>query len=622
MQIKFLSDYYSYFNSILAVSGIEEVVQDVEFVKELNLSSSSLASTSTSSSNEHLQLLSSGNDQEDILFTVVDDNSSVIHLDSSKTLLETVALPNDLVIEKYYQYGSDVRLVDNVHIEDVKLKDVDLNSSVLNTMHCREDEQLKIDHEELKDSLDMPTYETKKLSDMVSGQVMEIAQDPLVESLKEEIIDGSVNYVGESITDSNDSIPSIPEQENNSSLYPNIVLGYIEGGQPGKTVRLKVHKVTRSDKASKLDNRKLLINSNVRKDETFRCEECCASFAKHEDLKAHMEAHLVKRQNSCALCNIEFPSKSALQMHIKHHFSKAHSCELCSEKFASKGLLRTHKLRKHSNSVSTLTTSADTTKVLNNSPLLSNRAASNGTLLVTSDQIASRKNKNVSATTNNSGDNLVRVFKCSLCQAQFSSRSAMKQHSTSHHHKPYKCDQCGATFTQNGSLQVHIRRHRGEKPFTCALCGNSYTRAFSLKVHMKTHTGEKPHMCEYCSSSFITSSHLNVHRRIHTGERPFSCSECSATFITTSHLNVHKKIHSLANVAPVRCQVCNMTFKDTTLLRLHRKTQHPHLNSKKKRGNHSSSCKCKDCKKANSEINHIFSKDDTINKIILKESSR
>ena len=262
----------------------------------------------------------------------------------------------------------------------------------------------------------------------------------------------------------------------------------------------------------------------------YHCSDCMMHFVDEADYKAHMEAHLVKLQNSCALCNTEFETKSELQEHIKDHFSKnsSNTCHTCKQTFMSKSGLKRHRKQLHN---------FGTVLVLNPSSL-----------------------------------------KCGQCQETFSDKASLRQHAAVHaSKKPFRCAECGATFTQNGSLQVHIRRHSGEKPFSCQLCGNNFTRAHSLKVHMKTHTGEKPFSCEYCGASFVTSSHLTVHRRTHTGERPYSCSDCGATFITTSHLNVHRRVHGGGgNVtgAPVGCSQCQASFSDPAQLRLHRRTHH------------------------------------------------
>ena len=423
-------------------------------------------------------------EENDVLFTVIDDNSSVIQLDTSKTILETVPIQNDLVIEKYYQYGSDVKLVDDVVMEGIKLKDVDLNSSSVINSSMSVKEEIKIEtDDDLKETLDVSSLEPKRIGE---EHVMELTSECL-ESYKPDGNDDPLSYET-TLPVVSEALCNLPEQENigNDSLYPNIVLGYIEGGKP---VRLKVHKITRSERtASKLES--VVTSSSSLKEETHRCKECNAFFRNKKELEVHLEDHLVKKQKSCALCNVEFPSKAALQLHIKQHFSKAHTCDICYDSFATRGLLNTHKARKHVHSMNPTTSSVD--HKVNNITVVSKtlQPQQNGS----TPTVAIHKVKPPiihhtpaayppnSITTNN--NNVVKILKCSLCDAVFSTRSAMKQHSTSHHHKPYKCDQCGATFTQNGSLQVHIRRHRGEKPFTCNLCGNSYTRAFSLKVSL------------------------------------------------------------------------------------------------------------------------------------------
>lgn len=565
-----------------------------------------LPSTSATE-HEHLQFLSHESG-DDVLFTVVEDmGSPTDHFEPTKSALEANVFSNDVIVEKYYHYTDDVRLVEDVKLEGIDGSDLD-GSMLSETAVAKEEyrDDINIDN-----GPQFTIIESGDLNGIVQGDIIELKETSLdVEDLNSiKIEDNNAMKVTSRVTNgdkffsennllnfSNDL--AIPTSVAELSTYPNIVLGFLDGAEPGKAVRLKIHKVNRLENSSELDIKQSL--HNMKTDEPVKCKECDIYFKKTEDLKAHMEAHLVKLQNSCPLCSVEFPSKSALQLHIRQHFTKSQGCNLCSERFASKSLLRSHKLQKHitmSNSQGSvnfnkdnITVNTTATSVLNNIPVTTPSTVSTTT---------------VAASTTN------KIFKCSLCKSMFCSRSELKQHSTTHWQKPFKCEQCGATFTQNGSLQVHIRRHRGEKPFTCDLCGNSYTRAFSLKVHMKTHTGEKPHNCEYCSSSFITSSHLNVHRRIHTGERPFSCSECSATFITTSHLNVHKRIHLLTSPAPVRCITCNISFRDNTQLRLHRKAYHQQ-NKKKKTNNHPSACRCKQCFKTTSSNNGKFGKSPTL----------
>ena len=539
-----------------------------------------------------------------MFFTVVDDSGlPATHYDTSKAALEAAVYPGDVVVEKYYHYAEDIRLVEDIKLESINGSSLD--GALLSDTTLVKDEY---DDEMEEEKPRFTVIESSTMSDLISNQVIEM-KDACFKIEDHKSCFDHISFTTDNLCDAGND--ASPDGISEFSSYPNIVLGYIDGIQSGKTVRLKVHKVNRSDKDIRNDKKKTI--TIAKKNEPVKCKECDIYFKKTEDLKAHMEAHLVKLQNSCPLCNIEFPSKPALQSHIRQHFTKSHACNICSERFATKSLLRSHKLHKHSFSSATTNSDVVENASSNNISVQSGNTAPIIRSVGTIRTVCTPAVVSSTSTLAVNSPSMVgaKVFKCSLCKTVFSCRSELKQHSTTHWQKPFKCEQCGATFTQNGSLQVHIRRHRGEKPFSCDLCGNSYTRAFSLKVHMKTHTGEKPHTCEYCSSSFITSSHLNVHRRIHTGERPFSCSECSATFITTSHLNVHKRIHLLTSPAPVRCLTCNISFRDNTQLRLHRKAYHQQT-KKKKTNNHPTACRCKQCFKTTSSNSSRYGKVGTV----------
>ncbi|KAF2350169.1 Zinc finger C2H2-type [Trinorchestia longiramus] len=546
----------------IVVGGFEEVVEEVELGSEWCMEGCALPNSTASPSNSSgMHFINPGS--TDVLFTVIDDSFTMAHVDGAKMGLDSSSIiTQDVMLQKHREYP-DVK----PFIDDNQLDSLDVCGSVssLNNVVLADDDksQVFMKSEETESSgpdTSLFTLIQPGHFQDASNQVIGKTEKPLNGS---KILEHSKT---ETLVDVSNDL-NIPSQITDLTLYPNIVLDFTDIDQPGKTYKLKLQKVNLMENASsKIHGKKL--KSSVKKDSSFQCKDCSLLFRKKDDLEAHMEDHLVKLQNSCPLCSAQFPSKSALQVHIRQHFNNPYICSLCSEQFSDKSLLNKHKLREHGIKSSALIQS---TKSSHDGSTSSN---------VTSVHLVKQNSSSKASSTKNFGKNepdscgLTKAFKCSLCKTLFSSRAELKLHSNTHWQKPFKCDECGATFTQNGSLQVHIRRHRGEKPFTCKLCGNSYTRAFSLKVHMKTHTGEKPHNCEYCNSSFITSSHLNVHRRIHTGERPFSCSECSATFITTSHLNVHKKIHLFASPSLLRCSQCNVTVRDQAQLRLHRKTNH------------------------------------------------
>ncbi|XP_018026342.1 zinc finger protein 3 homolog [Hyalella azteca] len=547
----------------IMVGGFEEVVEEVELGSQWCISGSTMSSPSTSNELHFINPSST-----DVLFTVIEDSFTMSHFDSPKVGLDTTSfISHDIMLQKHEECVDVKPFMDEGSLEGLQVCDsvsplsgVVLSDDFIKNEELLHSEQDNSDGDGSATSL-FTFIQPSKFQDASTQVVGKLDKIVSCSNIKEENsnTDALCNF-------SNDV--TLPSQITDFTIYPNIVLGFAEIDQPGKTFKLKLQKVNYHN--TKNDGKKM--KSSSKKDLSFQCKECSLLFRKKDDLDAHMEDHLIKLQNSCPLCNAIFPSKSSLQMHIRQHFNNPHICNVCSEQFSDKSLLSKHKLLEHGVKSNSLThaakSSSDNQVADTDASQQSLQAVKNG---VVSKFSVSSKNGLKKLPKSCEG---AKAFKCSLCKALFSSRSELKIHSNTHWQKPFKCEECGATFTQNGSLQVHIRRHRGDKPFTCKLCGNSYTRAFSLKVHMKTHTGEKPHNCEYCNSSFITSSHLNVHRRIHTGERPFSCTECSATFITTSHLNVHKKIHLFSAPTSVRCSQCNVTLRDNAQLRLHRKAHH------------------------------------------------
>ena len=347
------------------------------------------------------------------------------------------------------------------------------------------------------------------------------------------------------VANPDDVLPKSPSITNNKISIRVSSSGNVDGGRNFTLDSLS------EDKKSGQSGKVRLVS--------YQCTDCKTTFIREGDFRAHMEAHLIQLQNSCALCNTEFPCKSLLQEHIKDHFTRnlPHGCDLCKEKFVTKTALKRHRKQAHGNHHCQDSSSGNAKgRETSSSPPIQKWQSRP---VVT---LGDRQVLKTHSTAQNNGNG-----------------------STPNARKPYTCDECGATFTQNGSLQVHLRRHRGEKPFTCQLCGNSFTRAHSLKVHMKTHTGEKPYACEYCGACFVTSSHLTVHRRTHTGERPYSCGDCGATFITTSHLNVHRRVHAATHAqggnggGNVTCPSCRRVFDDPAVLRHHKRTEHRGINN-------------------------------------------
>ena len=80
----------------------------------------------------------------------------------------------------------------------------------------------------------------------------------------------------------------------------------------------------------------------------------------------------------------------------------------------------------------------------------------------------------------------VKLFKCDICDANFTQQPNLKQHIESDNEgkKPFKCDMCEASFAFKHHLQGHIASvHEKNNSFKCGIC-TSFARKPSLKRHI------------------------------------------------------------------------------------------------------------------------------------------
>ncbi|XP_070830086.1 zinc finger protein 665-like [Chaetodon trifascialis] len=159
-------------------------------------------------------------------------------------------------------------------------------------------------------------------------------------------------------------------------------------------------------------------------------------------------------------------------------------------------------------------------------------------------------------------------FTCSVCEANFSSRSSLSKHMRMHNReKPFNCTVCGKGFARKSSLRQHLTVHTGEKPFNCTVCGKGFAQKSNLRGHLTVHTGEKPFNCTVCGKGFARKSHLREHLTVHTGEKPFNCTVCSKGFAQKSYLREHMTVHT--GEKPFSCTVCGKGFARKSHLKGH-----------------------------------------------------
>uniref|UniRef100_A0A1B6CVD5 Protein krueppel n=2 Tax=Clastoptera arizonana TaxID=38151 RepID=A0A1B6CVD5_9HEMI len=162
-------------------------------------------------------------------------------------------------------------------------------------------------------------------------------------------------------------------------------------------------------------------------------------------------------------------------------------------------------------------------------------------------------------------------FSCDICGKCFSQKTVLQSHSTVHsEERPHICPQCGKAFKQFSSLYLHSKCHLPEqvKPkFPCTVCPKEFSTKHTLETHFKIHTGERNFVCDICGKSFVAKGSLDYHILTHNDAKPHSCPVCKKGFKTSRLLIKHSTLHT--GIKPHQCDVCGKQFRERGALKEH-----------------------------------------------------
>ena len=90
-------------------------------------------------------------------------------------------------------------------------------------------------------------------------------------------------------------------------------------------------------------------------------------------------------------------------------------------------------------------------------------------------------------------------MKCPECKKVCKGEKALKNHQKVHLGLVYKCNICNEQFTFNASLKSHIRARHMEEKFPCQICKYNASRKDILEFHIASkHVQDKKYNCKLC----------------------------------------------------------------------------------------------------------------------------
>ena len=187
--------------------------------------------------------------------------------------------------------------------------------------------------------------------------------------------------------------------------------------------------------------------------ERFACHICKKPQETLEELSAHLkEEHLLCDEHPCSKCEISFPTKTSLAIHMLdlHGYKEKDAAIMLG-----------------------------TIKVMEESTAIDDRK-----------------------------------FSCEVCLRKFSSEKSLIGHKKQFHEKhDFKCDQCDFTTYENYRLKYHkLHRHEKGTRFPCDQC--SYVTNFrsTLNKHIKAqHEKRFDHSCTVCGKGFRVKTFMAKH---------------------------------------------------------------------------------------------------------------
>nr|CAI5821525.1 unnamed protein product [Callosobruchus analis] len=334
----------------------------------------------------------------------------------------------------------------------------------------------------------------------------------------------------------------------------------------------------------------------------YECTQCTFKTVKRTDLARHMLKHPEAADRCkfsvCVHCNATFKSKPALVDHtlrkhpdsvgsisirtyecthcayktcMKRNFAKhilkhpadKRKCTVCNKAFRQKGKLDEHTVRKHPHLIASVT----------NKIHECTRCAFKTVMKAS---LARHVMKHPEIADSN------KLIRCNHCNSTFKSKPALNDHIINRHpdfmasisSKIHQCKYC----TYKTTWKSHFARHMLAHPETadsrklnkCIRCNTEYKHKIGLDEHiLRQHpeliasVSNKMHECTHCAFKTVFKDNLTVHMVEHH-ETADICVQCNATFKSRQGLNDHtlkKHPESIGSISSKIYECPQCTFK-------------------------------------------------------------
>lgn len=357
------------------------------------------------------------------------------------------------------------------------------------------------------------------------------------------------------------------------------------------------------------------LSEPKRRDRTWKCTECPASYSRKHSLHYHLKE---KHKKVSRLGGIKCPepecdssfftNRQVIQHGITVHgkyFASLHKvfkdkilhtpgeadkrvrnfeCDICQKKYLGKTSLKRHIFRSHlgKSDIENAICPYCGKTFTNNLNLKSHIEFVHEALFVSCPVCKKNINfktigkhyKTHQASTEYEPGSKNR-FLCNQCGRVLKSKSGFEDHQKLHLNvRDHICDVCGNGFTTKKNLYIHKKAHdtTQKKVFECDQCEKVFTGKHTLNRHLLTHSGEKNFICEICSKCFYTLQELNRHVRYHKKEYRFDCQLCEMRFLDRSRFRHHMMRHR--NIRPHKCSFCDKVFIVRRKMNLHMAARH------------------------------------------------